>query len=165
MTPEELDDLLCQYGAQLRAWPVEHQRAVTALLRASPQARERVREMRRLEAMIADDAPELEPPPGMLERVERTLMGAALKDWKPPAPASARGASASVFFWVFRGGTRPAGIVRRRQQRHGSDPTRPRAAAGPRTPSRLIPDAPGRPRPALSPLAGRWNAPSRPVAP
>ncbi|ASG23102.1 hypothetical protein [Nitrospirillum viridazoti] len=98
MTPEELDDLLCQYGAQLRAWPVEHQRAVTALLWASPQARERVREMRRLEAMIADGAPELEPPPGMLERVERTLMGAALKDWKPPAPASARGASASVFF-------------------------------------------------------------------
>ncbi|TWB22862.1 anti-sigma factor [Nitrospirillum bahiense] len=103
MTPEELDDLLCQYGAQLRAWPVEHQRAVTALLRASPQARERVREMRRLEAMIADDAPALEPPPGMLERVERTLMGAALKDWKPaasqPLPrASAPGASASVFF-------------------------------------------------------------------
>ncbi|TWB20825.1 hypothetical protein FBZ89_106229 [Nitrospirillum amazonense] len=98
MTPEELDDLLCQYGAQLRAWPVEHQRAVTALLRASPQARARVREMRRLEAMIAADAPELEPPPGMLERVERTLMGAALKDWKPPAPASAQGASTSVFF-------------------------------------------------------------------
>ncbi|MEA1673838.1 hypothetical protein [Nitrospirillum sp. BR 11163] len=102
MTPEELDDLLCQYGAQLRAWPTGHRQAVAALLLSSREARARVREMRRLERLIAEDAPEMVPPPGMLERVERTLVGAALQDWKPPAPqplrASARGAPASVFF-------------------------------------------------------------------
>ncbi|WP_044562865.1 hypothetical protein [Azospirillum sp. B4] len=102
MTPEELDDLLCQFGGQLRAWPVEHQRGVAALLLSSSGARARVREMRRLESLIAEDAPELEPPPGMMERVERTLVAAALKDWQPStgaAPgAGAQGAGASVFF-------------------------------------------------------------------
>ncbi|MEE3622826.1 hypothetical protein UCD39_02325 [Nitrospirillum sp. BR 11752] len=83
MTPEELDDLLCQYGAQLRAWPVEQQRAVVAFLLSSAEARARVREMRRLERLVAQDGPELEPPPGMMERVERRLVAAALKDWPP----------------------------------------------------------------------------------
>ncbi|MBB6251558.1 hypothetical protein [Nitrospirillum iridis] len=105
MTPEELDDLLCQFGAQLRAWPVEHQRGVTALLLSSHDARSRVREMRRLERLIAADAPDAEPPPGMLERMERNLVAAALKDWQPPT-AAALGASASVFFGPS--GTTPA---------------------------------------------------------
>ncbi|MDE1146668.1 MAG: hypothetical protein PW843_08600 [Azospirillaceae bacterium] len=97
MTPEELDDLLCQYGAQLRAWPVEYQRGVAALLISSLEARIRVREMRRLERLIAEDVPDAEPPPGMMERMEQRLVAAALKDWKPPA-AQTQGTKSAVFF-------------------------------------------------------------------
>lgn len=98
MTPEELDDLLCQYGAQLRAWPVEQQRAVTAFLLSSSEARARVREMRRLERLVAQDAPSVEPPPGMMERVERRLVAAALKDWSPPPSGVASARPPAIFF-------------------------------------------------------------------
>ncbi|MDZ5648793.1 hypothetical protein [Nitrospirillum sp. BR 11828] len=101
MTPEELDDLLCQYGAQLRAWPVEQQRAVVALLLSSAEARGRVREMRRLEHLVAQDGPAVEPPPGMMERVERRLVAAALKDWTPPpgtAPDPVPARPPAIFF-------------------------------------------------------------------
>ncbi|TWB42438.1 hypothetical protein [Nitrospirillum pindoramense] len=97
MTPEELDDLLCQYGAQLRAWPVEQQRAVTAFLLSSSEGRARVREMRRLERLVVQDVP-VEPPPGMMERVERRLVAAALKDWSPPPSGTAPARPAAVFF-------------------------------------------------------------------
>lgn len=76
MTIEEMrlafDDLLCSHGGNLRMWPDDKRPALLRYLRQSFDARRRLMEMRRMEAILGDPIDDAAPPADL----ENRIMGA-----------------------------------------------------------------------------------------
>lgn len=95
MTVEDMcgafEDLLCRYGGELRDWPTEVQPALVGHLRQSYDARRRLSEMRRMEALLREDIPDDTPPDGLEGRIMDAMLKLRRQEEKSsPHPANNR---------------------------------------------------------------------------
>jgi hypothetical protein len=111
MTIERFTELACAYGARPERWPDDERSAALALLEGSPDARARLAEASRLDALL-DDVPAVPPSADLAARV---LAGAprratvhrlpqarpAPKRWLAPA-ALGMAAAAGLAIWLVR---------------------------------------------------------------
>lgn len=88
------EDLLCQYGADLRTWPKDRLTPVLAFLRSSHAARQRLRLMRRMETMLETDMDGIEPPAGLEDRILSGMLRLREREADPTGPPDPDGALA-----------------------------------------------------------------------
>jgi len=109
MTPARFAELIDAYGADAKRWPEAERAAALALLAHAPEARARLEEARRLDALIdAWPQPAAAPDPAQLAaRVAHTAQESA-GNVVPFAPR--RKAPATVMAWARAGALAAAGI-------------------------------------------------------